>query len=32
MDDGLLVEDSEDVDEIVNKFIGYCEASYLMEE
>lgn len=32
MDDGLLVEDSEDVDEIVDKFIGYCKASYLMEE
>ena len=32
MDDGLIVDDGENVDEIVNNFIGYCKADYLMEE
>ena len=29
MDDGKLVDDSEDIDEIVNNFIDFCHADYL---
>ncbi|MDO5849389.1 MAG: ATP-binding cassette domain-containing protein [Methanobrevibacter sp.] len=32
MDDGKIKDDSTDVDKIVNDFIGYCDASYLLGE
>ena len=31
MDDGKIIDDSEDMDEIVNNFIDFCHASYLKE-
>ena len=31
MDDGRIIDDSEDMDEIVNNFIDFCHASYLKE-
>lgn len=31
MDDGKIIDDSEDIDEIVNNFIDFCHASYLKE-
>ena len=31
MDDGKIIEDSEDMDKIVNNFIDFCHASYLKE-
>ena len=31
MDDGKIIDDSEDIDEIVANFIDFCHASYLME-
>lgn len=30
MDNGIIKDDSEDVDKIVDDFIGFCDASYLM--
>lgn len=30
IDDGVLKDDTEDVDKLVDDFIGYCEADYLM--
>ncbi len=30
MDDGLALDDSKDVDGLVNRFIGFCNAEYLM--
>ena len=30
MDDGLALDDSEDVDGLVDRFIGFCNAEYLM--
>ena len=30
IDDGVLLDDSDDVDKIVSDFIGFCEADYLM--
>lgn len=30
MDNGIIRDDSEDVDKIVDDFIGFCDASYLM--
>jgi len=32
MDDGKIIDDSEDMDKIVNDFIDFCHASYLKEE
>lgn len=32
MDDGLIVDDSEDVDKIVDDFISFCHADYLVED
>ncbi len=29
MDDGLIIDDSEDIDEIVDNFIDFCHADYL---
>ena len=29
MDDGKLIDDSEDIDQIVNNFIDFCHADYL---
>ena len=29
IDDGVLLDDTDDVDKLVNDFIGYCEADYL---
>jgi methyl coenzyme M reductase system subunit A2 len=31
MDDGKIIDDSEDMDEIVDNFIDFCHASYLKE-
>ena len=31
MDDGKIIDDSEDMDKIVNNFIDFCHASYLKE-
>ncbi len=31
MDDGKIIDDSEDMDQIVNNFIDFCHASYLKE-
>lgn len=32
MDNGLVIDDDTDVDKIVDDFIGFCHADYLMEE
>lgn len=32
LDDGKILDDNTDVDKIVNDFIGYCNADYLMED
>ena len=31
MDDGKIIDDSEDMDKIVDNFIDFCHASYLKE-
>ena len=32
MDDGKIIDDSEDIDKIVDNFIDFCHADYLKGE